>query len=94
MPRIFPTIQESDGVTTQPLVYEVERRQCGRLFAAQWTGGSLLQCLLTSMRTTEPEAKLILLHQAINEHLNAITPAMFGFYTYISGVYLLTNYKH
>lgn len=86
MPRIFPTIQESDGITIQSLVYEVERRQCRCLSAAQWTGGSLLQFLLNSMRTTEPEAKLILLYQAINEHLNVITPAVFGFYIYTSGI--------
>lgn len=86
MPRIFPTIQESDSITTQSLVYEVERRQCRCLFAAWWTGGSLLQFLLNFMRTTEPEAKLILLHQAINERLNVIMPAVFGFYIYTSGI--------
>lgn len=32
------------------------------------------------------EAKLILLHQAKNEALNVIMPAMFGFYIYTSGI--------
>lgn len=54
--------------------------------AAWWTGGSLLQFPLNFMRTTEPEAKLILLHRAINERLNVIMPAVFGFYIYTSGI--------
>lgn len=32
------------------------------------------------------EAKLILLHQAKNEPLNVIMPAVFGFYIYTSGI--------
>lgn len=39
------------------------------------------------------EAKLILLHQAKNEPLNIIMPAVFGFCIYTSGIQLLTKLK-